>query len=136
MSNPVGDIGSPVNIACWMTAISLAGWLIISRLTVCIQSASKRRHFRSYIGVLHRRIESRNAVSYFEFYRSTFQEFDKQALEVRSHIRCEWRRRRFDTACEAYPDLGLPFNLTDDKQNEEKRQKILAHLKNILECVK
>jgi hypothetical protein len=119
-----------------MTAISLAGWLIIPRLTVCIQSASKRKHFRSYIDILHKKIESRNAVSYFEFYRSGSQEFDRQALEVRSHIRCERRKEKFDAACEAYPNLGLPFDLTNDKPNEEKRQKILACLKDILEYTK
>ena len=136
MGNPITHIGSPVDIACWMTAISLAGWLIIPRLTVCIQSASKRNHFRSYVDVLHKKIESRNAVSYFEFYRSSFQEFDRQTLEVRSHIRCERRRERFDTACEAYPNLGFPFNPTYDKPNEEKRQRILALLKDILTCAK
>jgi len=97
--------------------------------------ARRRRKYRLYIELLRKDIKSRNAITYFEFYRSTFEKFDREAQEVMPHIRCERVKDKLAAARREYPDLGLPYNLMDDKKNEENRQKILALLKGLLDCM-
>ena len=125
------------DIACWMTAIAISGWLIIPRLTVSVQSASKRKRFRSYIELLRRKIESTQAnhfVHDFNFILRDVPKFDNEVLEVRPHIR-EKNVSRFDDTCTAYKTVRFG-DFGDNAKNAEAKAKLISLLHEISECAK
>jgi hypothetical protein len=128
---------TPIEIACWMTAVALMGWLIIPRLTVCLQSASKRKRFRSYIILLRRKIESTQSRDFvWDFHRAVrdFPNFETETLEVRPHI-IDRNIKSFDGACAAYKTV--PFgDFGDSNKNEDAKAKLISILGEISECAK
>jgi hypothetical protein len=125
---------TPIEIACWMTAVALAGWLIIPRMTVCFQSASHRKRFRSYIELLRRKIESTQSRDFvWDFHRAVrdFPKFETETLEVRPHI-IDRHIKAFDDACVAYKTV--PFgDFGDANKNEDAKAKLVSLLGDISE---
>lgn len=117
----------------------LSGGLIVlllnNRLSIVRERSFKRERFRSYIEILRRKIESKQPSEFvFNFDLKDVPRFESEALEARSHIRCN-RRERYDDACDAYKRVQFS-NCGDTQPNAEAKGKLLSLLNEVLNCAK
>ena len=127
---------NPLTPALVTVIFALAGWLIIPRITIALQSSAKREHFKGYITFLRRRISDTNspllAVGTCCIETFEVEKFNAQVLEVRSHITPK-QLAGFDTACDDY--RGVSFGAYNQMQkNEDAKAKALAALDRLLHC--
>ena len=119
-----------------MTAIALTGWLIIPRLTISLQSASKRKRFRSYIELLRRKIESTDEHEFVFKQRELMDTDDlaREVLEIRHCIR-GGQITRFDTACAVYKTVQFT-RYENTLENKHAKGKLVSLLGEISQCAK
>ena len=118
---------TPLTIVLWTSAWTAIGWLASDRLAIGRESRFKRKRYRSFIELLRQKTESRFVGAFFLDHKTTFAEFDKEALEVRAHVCC---KTRFDAACTAYK--GVEFSILDDKKSAAGKDKLLEIIDEIL----
>ena len=128
---------TPIDIACWMTAIALSGWLIIPRLTVSIQSTLKRERFRYYINGLRGKIAFTQPNDFVHDYTLELREitkFEAEALDVGPFIP-KRKIKRFNAACIAYKTTRFG-DFGDNDKNIQAQGELIRLLNEISRCAR
>jgi hypothetical protein len=110
----------------WSTIVAATGWHMGYRSGLAQQRKLKRERFSSYVETLQQEVRS-GRIGARLAHRATFDDFRKEAREVRPHI---GDKAEFDAACDAY--RSVEFSDRHDEKSAAGKAKVLAILDELL----